>query len=76
MTADHGLLDRDESQAHEIEPKDPMVGYLKREPWGDGRAVQFDVREDDSERFSDTFRERFGDDGCIVDVEYGNDEGV
>lgn len=69
MTADHGLLDRDESQAHEIEPKDPMVGYLKREPWGDGRAVQFDVREDDSERFSDTFRERFGDGFYLVTTE-------
>ena len=69
MTADHGLLDADESQVHKIEPSDRMVGHLKREPWGDGRAVQFDVEEDNGELFSDAFRERFGDGFYLITTE-------
>ena len=69
MTADHGLLDADASEVHEIEPADEMVRCLNREPWGDERAVQLELKDGEDERFGDIFRERLGDEFYLISTE-------
>ena len=69
MTADHGLLDADESQFHRVEPSDEMLELLERETWGDYRDLVFDVKEGDESKFESMFRERFGCCFYLVTVE-------
>ncbi len=61
ITADHGLSDAADSDTHQIEPHDTLVGYLRREPWGNKRIVNFDVHEDNIDRFEQHFKSRFGE---------------
>ena len=61
LTADHGLLDIDKAHDYKIEPSDDLPTYLRREPWGDGRALQFDVAEDKKALFEQIFRSLFGE---------------
>ena len=69
MSADHGLLDANESQVHELEPSDEMVGCLKREAWGDSRAAVFDVRMGSEFEFERIFRDRFSDSFYLITVD-------
>ena len=69
MSADHGLLDADQSEVHEIQPSDEMVKCLATEAWGDSRAVAFDVRIGSESRFEQLFRERFGHCFYLITVE-------
>ena len=68
-TADHGLLDFDAGQYLEIDPGDPLTGYLAREPWGTARAVNFDVRGGVETAFGNAFRDRFGQYFYLLTVE-------
>ena len=61
MSADHGLLDADESEIHWIDVSDELIEYLTREPSGDSRVVYFDVREGAETEFHRLFKERFDD---------------
>ena len=44
VTADHGLLDVNESQTHWIEPGDAIASCLSREPSGDSRVMYFSIK--------------------------------
>ncbi len=68
LTADHGLLDAGQEHEHELHPPDELVQLLRREPWGDGRATQFDVRESENWRFEETFRRLFAEDFYLITV--------
>jgi hypothetical protein len=61
LTADHGLLDYDESHVFEIEPSYPLLEYLTHEPWGSGRVTSFQVREGRESEFEGAFRARAGE---------------
>ena len=66
LTADHGLLDH--GMVYEIGPSDPLVAFLNNEPWGDARAVQFDVKSGRGPEFEEEFSRRFGDDFYLISV--------
>ena len=61
LSADHGLLDAQESDVHQIGPADELVKYMVTEPWGDSRAVNFQVREGQEAGFQRLFRDCFGE---------------
>lgn len=69
VTADHGLLDADESQTHWIEPDDELASCLSREPSGDAREVYFSLREGQEARFRDRFSQRFDGRFVLLTVE-------
>lgn len=60
LTADHGLLDVDESRSVWIEPGDAIGSCLSREPSGDTRVMYFSVKEGQEARFRDEFGRRSG----------------
>ena len=51
VTADHGLLDVNESQTLWIEPGDAIASCLSREPSGDSRVVYFSLKDGQEARF-------------------------
>ena len=61
VTADHGLLDVNESQSLSIEPGDAIASCLTREPSGDTRVMYFSVRDGQEARFRDEFARRCED---------------
>ena len=65
VSADHGLFDVD-TDAHEIQPDDELLGYLEHEPWGTAPSVMLQVREDRAVEFEAQFRERFGEDFYLL----------
>jgi hypothetical protein len=69
LTADHGLLDADEDQTHRIEPSEELLKCVVGEPWGDKRAVNFEVRPGSESRFERLFRERLGDSFYLITVD-------
>ena len=69
VTADHGLLDVDKSQAVWIEPGDSIGSCLSREPSGDTRVVYFSVKEGQQARFRDEFGRRCGDRFVLMTTE-------
>ena len=68
LTADHGLLDIDQAKDYEIDPSDELAHYLRREPWGDGRAVQFDVKEDKKSLFEQKFKSLYAEAFYLITV--------
>ncbi len=68
LIADHGALDHGEE--YEIWPADPLTSLLNKEPWGNGRAVQFffDVASGKGREFEKVFARRFGDDFYLIDI--------
>ena len=60
VTADHGLLDVNESQTIRIEPGDAIASCLSREPSGDTRVMYFSLKEGQEGRFRDEFARRCG----------------
>ena len=69
ITADHGLLDAEDAQVHEIEPSDELIRCLEREPWGNGRAANFQVKEGASVEFEGLFRERYRTGFVLLSIE-------
>ena len=61
VTADHGLLDVNESQSLSIEPDDGIASCLTREPSGDSRVTYFSVKDGQEARFRDEFARRCND---------------
>ena len=60
VTADHGLLDVNESQTIWIEPGDAIASCLSREPSGDSRVMYFSLRDGQEARFRVEFARRCG----------------
>ena len=58
VTADHGLLDVNESQTLWIEPGDAIASCLSREPSGDSRVVYFSLKDGQEARFRVEFARR------------------
>ena len=69
MTADHGLVDFDQGQVLEVEPSDPLIGYLVREPWGTGRVANFQVSPGKAREFERLFSGRYGEFFYLITVE-------
>ena len=69
LTADHGLVDADDSEVFEVDPGEALVRCLNREPWGDSRATHFDVRSGAKREFEQIFRQRFEDRFFLIPVE-------
>ena len=69
LTADHGLVDADESEVYEVGPDEAILECLNREPWGDSRATHFDVRSGVEREFEQIFRQRFEDRFFLIPVE-------
>lgn len=69
LTADHGLLDANETQTHWIEPGDELASCLSREPSGDAREVYFSLRRGQGPRFRDRFYNRFENRFVLLTVE-------
>ena len=59
LTADHGLLDARRQDVRKLDPADELLRLLEREPWGDGRATQFQVRAGEEAGFERDFARRF-----------------
>ncbi|MEX0751145.1 MAG: alkaline phosphatase family protein, partial [Dehalococcoidia bacterium] len=67
VTADHGQLLVDASMT--LHRDDPLVGLLSVPPTGDGRAPLFHVAEGQGDAFTRAFRERFGKDFALLQVD-------
>ena len=74
VTADHGLLDVNESQSLWIEPGDAIASCLSREPSGDTRVMYFSLKEGQEARFRDEFVRR--GDGRFVLLSTGEAVGL
>ena len=74
VTADHGLLDVNESQTLWIEPGDAIASCLSREPSGDTRVMYFSLKEGQEARFRDEFVRR--GDGRFVLLSTGEAVGL
>lgn len=68
MTADHGLVDAGEEEMHEIRPSDEVMSCLTREPSGDSRVMNFDVRDGEMNRFQRLFRAQFDERFLLITV--------
>lgn len=64
VTADHGHLDV--PGFVELVPGDPLAQLLKCSRSGDGRVNHFHVRDEQQERFTAGFVERFGDEFLLL----------
>lgn len=69
LTADHGLLDADETQTHWIEPGDELASCLSKAPSGDAREVYFATRDGQKSRFQDRFSTYFENRFVLLTVE-------
>jgi hypothetical protein len=69
LTADHGLLDANETQTHWIEPGDELSSCLSKAPSGDAREVYFAPRDGQKSRFRDRFSSRFENRFMLLTVE-------
>jgi hypothetical protein len=73
MTADHGLVDTPYARIQTIEKSDQLLKHLKHEPYGDGRAMYFDIARESVPAFRDQFKRRFGDRFALISAEEMND---
>lgn len=76
MTADHGLLDADEPQVHEIQPSDDLTRCLVTEPWGDSRGTSWRVRPGHEAAFERAFQDRFGSRFYLITVDEAESLGL
>ena len=76
VSADHGLLNTPDEDVHEIEPDDDLMEHLVREPWGTGRAMMLQVREDRTAEFEADFRQRLGHDFYLLETGEALDMGL
>lgn len=61
ISADHGFLDANRSDKHQIRVTDPVMEYLRFPPSGDARVMCLHVQDGAEERVRKYFRQRSGD---------------
>lgn len=61
VSADHGFLDADRNQRHQIRMADPLLEYLRYPPSGDARVMYLHLKDGAEDEVRRYFQRRFGE---------------
>jgi hypothetical protein len=61
ISADHGFLDADRNDRHQVRMSDPLLAYLRYPPSGDARVMYLHLKEGAEDGVRRHFHRRFGD---------------
>jgi predicted AlkP superfamily pyrophosphatase or phosphodiesterase len=73
LTGDHGLLNASEDQTHTIKSSDRLMDFLKAEPSGDKRLVQFHIQDGSEEIFKQLFNDQYGNQFALLTSQEAQD---